>query len=43
MVGDEYADYERMQLVADTFCYVSAGGDTESRNAVSHYLSIRSV
>lgn len=29
-VGDERADYGRMQLVGDTFCYVLQGGDTES-------------
>ncbi len=29
-VGDEYTDYEGMQLVKDTFCYVSQGGDMEN-------------
>lgn len=29
-VEDEYADYERMQLIGDDFCYVSQGGDAES-------------
>lgn len=28
-VGDEHADYERMQPVGDTFCYVSLGGEAE--------------
>lgn len=30
MVGDERADYERMQPVGDTFCYVSLGGEDEN-------------
>lgn len=29
-VGDEHADYGRMQPVGDTFCYVLQGGDAES-------------
>lgn len=28
-VEDEHADYERMQPVGDTFCYVSLGGEAE--------------
>lgn len=27
IMEDEYADYERMQLIGDTLCYVSQGGD----------------
>jgi len=29
-VGDEHADFERMQPVGDTFCYVSLGGEAEN-------------
>lgn len=29
-VGDEYADYGRMQPVGDSLCYVSQGGEDES-------------
>lgn len=35
---DEYADYERMQLVGDTLCYVSQGGDVgDGAKGISRY------
>lgn len=37
-VGDEHADYERMQPVGDTFCYVSPVGDTlDSAKSICRY------
>lgn len=37
-VGDEHADYGRMQLVEDDFCYVSQEGDAEdSAKAICRY------
>ena len=37
-VGDEHADYGRMQLVGDDFCYVSQEGDAEdSAKAICRY------
>lgn len=38
-VEDEYADYGRMQLVGDTFCYVSQEGDTgNGAKTISRYF-----
>lgn len=44
-VGDEQADYDRMQLVGDTFCYVSLGGEDESsvRNICRYSLTSREL
>lgn len=36
MVGDEHADYGRMQLVGDTFCYALQSGETDS-SAINMY------
>ncbi len=37
-VGDEHADYGRMQPVGDTFCYVLLGGETEdSARSICRY------
>lgn len=35
-VGDEHADYGRMQLVGDTFCYALQSGETDS-SAINMY------
>ena len=44
-VGDERADYERMQPVGDTFCYVSLGEETENsvRNICQYSLTDREL
>ena len=44
-VGDERADYGRMQLVSDAFCYVSLGEDVENsvRNICRYSLSDREL
>jgi len=37
-VGDEHADYERMQPVGDSFCYVSQGGEAgNSAKSICRY------
>ena len=37
MVGDERADYARMQPVGDTFCYVSLGESANSARSICRY------
>lgn len=38
-VGDEHADYNRMQPVGDTFCYVSLGEESGNRNICRYSLT----
>ena len=44
-VGDEHADYKRMQPVGDTFCYVSMGEETENsvKNICRYSLTDREL